>query len=149
MNCKALLSIFAVITSLTFPGFTVASGLMDRLVFENAWIAEAPPVSKVMVAYMTIHNTGAESVTIVGATSGQYSSIEFHETVHRDGMASMVRHENLNIPANARLELKRGGPHLMLFNPVKALVAGDIVNITFTTSDDSARTVSVTVKSAK
>lgn len=149
MNTKALSSLFALITSLILPGLAVATGLTDKLVIENAWIAEAPPVSKVMVAYMTIRNTGSKPVEIVSATSGQYSSIEFHETVQRNGMASMIRHESLHIAAHAELELRRGGPHLMLFNPAKALVAGDTVNITFTTSDDTDRTVAVTVKSAK
>ena len=97
------------------------------LVIQDAWIAEAPPVSKVMVAYMTVKNTGPTAIEIIRAESEIYSSIEFHETVHEDGMARMIRHDSLNISANSRLELKRGGPHLMLFNPVKVLKAGDTV----------------------
>ncbi len=57
---------------------------------DGAWIAEAPPVSKVMVAYLTITNTGTDSVDIVHAASDLYSSIEFHETIHDGGMARMV-----------------------------------------------------------
>lgn len=120
-----------------------------NLVIEDAWIAEAPPVSKVMVAYMTVKNTGPKAIEIIRAESDIYSSIEFHETVHEDGMARMIRHDSLNISANNRLELKRGGPHLMLFNPVKTLRAGDTVNIKLTTKDNTTKTISVTVKKAK
>ena len=119
------------------------------LVIQDAWIAEAPPVSKVMVAYMTVKNTGPTAIEIIRAESEIYSSIEFHETVHEDGMARMIRHDSLNISANSRLELKRGGPHLMLFNPVKALKAGDTVKIKLTTKDNHSKTISVAVQKAQ
>lgn len=118
-------------------------------VIQEAWIAEAPPVSKVMVAYMTIKNTGSTAIEIIKAESESYSSIEFHETVHEDGMARMIRHGSLKISADSKLELKRGGPHLMLFNPVKAFRAGDTVNINLTTKDNKNKTITVTVKKAQ
>jgi copper(I)-binding protein len=119
------------------------------LVIQDAWIAEAPPVSKVMVAYMTIKNTGSTAIEIIKAESESYSSIEFHETVHEDGMARMIRHGSLKISADSKLELKRGGPHLMLFNPAKAFRAGDTVNINLTTKDNKNKTITVTVKKAQ
>ena len=66
----------------------------STLIAENAWISEAPPVSRVMVAYMTLKNTGPQEIEIVRAESDLYSSIEFHETIHQDGMARMVRHDS-------------------------------------------------------
>jgi len=119
------------------------------LLVENAWIAEAPPVSKVMVAYMTLKNTGPDSIIIIRAESDLYSSIEFHETVHENGMARMIRHDSLNIPANANFELKPGGPHMMLFNPVKPLKAGEVVSIKLTTVNNISLKVSVPVKKAQ
>ncbi|NOQ69957.1 MAG: copper chaperone PCu(A)C [Gammaproteobacteria bacterium] len=118
----------------------------STLLIEDAWIAEAPPVSKVMVAYMTVKNTGSNDIKIIRAESDLYSSIEFHETIHEDDMARMIRHDSLKISANNKLELKRGGPHLMLFNPTKRLKAGDTVNIKFTTNNNTTKTVSVAVK---
>lgn len=120
-----------------------------NLVIEEAWIAEAPPVSKVMVAYMTIKNTGSTAIEIIRAESDMYSSIEFHETVHEDGMARMVRYDSLTISASSKLELKRGGPHLMLFNPVKTLKAGDSVTIKLLTKDNMTISVSVPVIKAQ
>ena len=118
----------------------------STLLIEDAWIAEAPPVSKVMVAYMTVKNTGSNDIEIIRAESDLYSSIEFHETIHEDDMARMIRHDSLKISANNKLELKRGGPHLMLFNPTKRLNAGDTVNIKFTTKNNTTKTISVAVK---
>ena len=149
MNIKNSLSILLVITGLIFPLFATATEPENNLLIGNAWIAEAPPVSKVMVAYLTFKNTGPKPMEITAASSDQYSSIEFHETIEKDGMATMIRHDSLTIPAHGQYELKPGGPHLMLFNPVKPIMAGDTVNITFGTSDNTAKTVSIAVKKAQ
>ena len=121
----------------------------STLIAENAWISEAPPVSRVMVAYMTLKNTGPQEIEIVRAESDLYSSIEFHETIHQDGMARMVRHDSLIIAANDKIELKRGGAHLMLFNPGKRLTAGDTVTIKLTTKNNTSKTILVKVKKAQ
>jgi copper(I)-binding protein len=122
----------------------------DKLItIDDAWIAEAPPTARVMVGYMTIKNSSTQAIDIIKASSSMYSSIEFHETVHREGMARMLRHDSLNIPANGSVQLKPGGKHLMLFNPEKALKAGDTVAITFITKDKTSMTIDVHVEKTK
>ena len=116
---------------------------------QHAWIAEAPPVSNVMVAYLTLKNNTSNDIELVSAQSDVYSSIEFHETRHENGVARMIRHRTLNIPANSLLELRRGGKHLMLFNPTQRLKAGDAVVIKFTTKNNQEKSVSVIVKKAQ
>ncbi len=145
MYKKTLCALTLLITSFTNP---LHAGEADISV-ENAWIAEAPPVSKVMAAYLTINNNGDEAITITKAESEMYSSIEFHETIHEHGMAKMIHHDALKIPAHGSIQLKRGGKHLMLFNPVRHLKAGDTVNIKLSTSGHSTKTVSITVKKAQ
>jgi len=120
-----------------------------KISVENAWIAEAPPVSKVMVAYMTINNNSDEAIDLINAESDLYSSIEFHETLHENGMARMVRWGELTIPANGSIQLKRGGKHFMMFNPTKRLKAGDKVDIKLTTAKDTSKTITITVEKAQ
>lgn len=145
MKHKALIPLLLII--LCF--FKSAYANDSTLLVENAWIAEAPPVSKVMVAYMTLKNTGQKAIEIVSAESDLYSSIEFHETVHEDGIAKMMRHSSLSIEPNKSLQLKRGSLHLMLFNPTKRLEAGDTVSIRITTGDNISQTILVPVKKAQ
>jgi len=116
---------------------------------KNAWIAEAPPVSKVMVAYMTIKNNSDKAVAITKAESKLYGSIEFHESIDEDGMSRMIRYDALNVPAHGSIQLKRGGKHFMLFNPTRHLKAGDMVNIKLTTDKNASKTISITVKKAQ
>lgn len=146
---KHLLSLLFLLS--VFPASLVAEEQNPpcNLIIENAWIAEAPPVSKVMVAYMTIKNIDAQTVKIVRAESGVYSSIEFHETKYEDGMARMIRHSGLTIPAHSSIELKRGAKHFMLFNPTKPLKAGDTVSIKLTTENNTSKTISVPVKKSQ
>lgn len=128
---------------------SVAYADISDLHIENAWIAEAPPVSKVMVGYMKLTNKGSEAIVIKQAKSDLYSSIELHETLHQDGMASMIRYESIDIPANSHIELKPGGKHLMMFNPVKTLHAGDTVNIKFVTNNNKEKSFPVKVKKSQ
>ncbi len=146
MKSKRLTALILIISAFSNPVFADITNHENKLLIENAWIAEAPPVSKVMVAYLTLINAGPNAIEIIRAESDLYSSIEIHETIHKDGMASMVRHDSLIIAANNKLELKPGGPHLMLFNPAKRLKAGDVVTITFTANNNTTKTVSVPVK---
>lgn len=145
-----LLAIAAFISTYTGQAYA-GQALADNhpLIIDNAWIAEAPPVSKVMVAYMAIKNPGSEDLEIIHAESDVFSSIEFHETVHEDDMAKMVHHDSLQIDTGSKLELKPGGPHLMLFNPVRRLRAGDTVDIELMLYNRQTFTITVPVKKAQ
>ena len=150
MNTRAKTTFFLSLLSLIcITSFAAVAAAGNALSISNAWIAEAPPVSKVMVAYMSISNSSDEDLEIIHASSDTYSSIEFHETIHEDGMARMVRHDSLQIDAHSNIELKRGGPHLMLFNPTRRLKAGDSVEIELTLYNRQTISISVPVKKAR
>lgn len=97
----------------------------NKLEIDDAWIAEAPPVSKVMAAYMEIENETQQDRQAVAMQCKEFERAEFHRTVDKDGMASMEHQKVLNIPANSELELRPGGYHIMLFTPARSFKAGD------------------------
>ena len=130
----------------TLFGITAHAG--SALVFENVWIAEAPPVSKVQAAYMNIKNTGDKDQKLVSAKSDDFGSIEFHRTIEKEGMASMQHQPYLLVPAGGELTLKPGDYHMMLFRPARKLRAGDESSIQFQLADDSQVTVTAVVKKA-
>jgi copper(I)-binding protein len=118
------------------------------IVFEDAWIAEAPPVSKVLAAYMVIKNTGDEDMKVISAQSDDFGSIEFHRTVDADGMASMQHQPFLAIPAGDSLVLEPGGYHMMLFKPARKLRAGDESGFQFKLENGKLVNVKARVKKA-
>ena len=111
-----------ILLSTLFGHYAIAD---DKLEINDAWIAEAPPVSKVMAAYMEIENDTGQARQAVSMQCGEFERAEFHRTVEKDGMARMEHQQVLNIAADSELKLEPGGYHIMLFNPARALVAGD------------------------
>lgn len=112
----------------------------------DAWIAEAPPVSTVMAAFMRVHNPDANQVKIVGVQSDQFSDVQMHLSKEENGIARMLPQKNLVVPARGDLVLQQGGYHLMMFNPVSPLVAGNKVTLNITFADGSQLLVVAEVK---
>ena len=100
----------------------------DKLEIDDAWIAEAPPASTVMAAYMEIENETGQDRQAVSMQCDEFAGAGFHRTVEKDGMARMEHQQVLNIPAHSELKLEPGGYHIMLFDPARHLLAGDKTN---------------------
>ena len=118
----------------------------SSLTFKRAWIAEAPPVSKVLAAYMEITNGSDKTVIIDSMKSKDFKKIEFHRTIQENDKARMQHQKSLSIPASGMLKLEPGSYHLMLFNPVRTMSAGDSATFTVSTADNQQYEISVTVK---
>ena len=103
----------------------------------DAWIPEAPPVSTVMAGFMILHNPDVDAVKIVAVQSEQFADVQMHLSLEENGIAKMLPQKMLIVPAQGSLQLKPGSYHLMLFNPVAPLKAGDKVtlNIRFENGD--------------
>jgi len=114
----------------------------------DAWIPEAPPMSTVMAGFMTIHNPDANDVKIVSVQSEQFEEVQMHLSVTEKGIARMLPQKILIIPAQGDLQLKQGSYHLMLFNAISPLKAGDKVALTINLADGSKLPVIAEVKKA-
>ena len=112
----------------------------------DPWIAEAPPVARVMAAYMTISNSGSTPVQLLSAASHAFEKIEIHQTAMHGGMAHMMAHATLPVEQASRVVLKPGGFHLMLIQPVQPLRAGDQVDLELLFDSGETVTVTATVR---
>ena len=140
------LIIFVLLVSLSSAVLAHKDG---GIVVKDAWVREAPPVSPVLAAYMTIENHTGEVKSLTSVTSSAFRKIEIHQTIYKDGMASMEGQDKLTISAEGKIELTPGGTHLMLINPVKKLKAGDTVSFVLNFDNGSKSIVSATVKKAR
>ncbi len=112
------------------------------------WVRAAPPTAPVMAAYLVLHNTDQDDLTLVGASSSQFSSVEIHRTYMENGMARMALQEQLVIPAKGQVKLVPGGLHIMLIGPHAPLVEGAQVSIDLLFADGSTITVTAPVRRA-
>lgn len=106
------------------------------------YVQAAPPNAKVLAAYMGLRNAGTKNVVVVGASSPEFARVEMHRTVLHGDQAHMEATKELALPAQASLELKPGGWHLMLIEPKKRLPAGAAVSLRLHLQDGG--TVAVT-----
>ena len=97
----------------------------DGLVVSDAWVREAPPGASVMAAYATLKNSGAKPIRLEGASGADFSSVEMHRTLMQDGTMRMLAEKSLPLPPGVSVKFEPGGLHLMLFDPRRALKAGD------------------------
>jgi len=132
---------------LMLPSSQAASNSL--LNFENAWIAEAPPVSKVMAAYVIIHNPDDSSREITSVSSPCFENIEIHRSTNENGMARMVYLPSLVIPASGKITLEPGSYHMMLFNPKKKLTSGDQCQLSFQLADKKTLNTTAIVKKSE
>jgi len=87
------------------------------------------PGRKASVAYLTLHNHSSNPVELTGVTSPQFGRVELHETALENGIARMRALTSISVDGNANVELAPGGKHLMLFEPVTALLPGNTVSL--------------------
>lgn len=142
---KATEKFLIVILALFHSSYGIAS---DKLEIDDAWIAEAPPVSKVMAAYMDIENETPHDRQATSMQCSEFKRAEFHRTVENDGIASMQAQQVLNIKAGSTLELAPGGYHIMLYNPARRLQAGERINCSMTFDDGTTTDFELAIKKA-
>ena len=126
----------------------LCAGADEPLEVDDAWIAEAPPVSRVMAAYMEIENESDEDREATSIQCAEFERAEFHRTTEKDGVAGMEHLTALQIPANSELELEPGGVHVMLFNPARRFKAGDSTTCSLAFDDGTALPFTLEVKKA-
>lgn len=104
---------------LTFAGaMTLAPALLAEstsVSIENAWVRALPPVQQTTAAYLTLNNSGATPLRVVGATVAGAGKVEIHISREVDGLVRMEQLTTLEVAPQATYALAPGGTHLMLF----------------------------------
>jgi copper(I)-binding protein len=117
----------------------------ETLEIHDPWTPEAPP-GRMMAGFMTLHNTGTKPIVITGAESDRFDRVEIHTMTMVDGVMRMRRLERLPIAPGETIQLKSGGIHLMLIQPLGPLVRGDTIEITLVTEDGQRLKLASTVR---
>ncbi len=112
----------------------------------RAWSPEAPPVVKVLAAYMILENNSASNINITAIHSPDFDKVEIHSISSKNGMMSMVKQEHLSIPAGKVVSLHPGELHIMLIGPRKVFRDGDIISLVLTLDNGEQQPVDVPVR---
>jgi copper(I)-binding protein len=80
-------------------------------------------------AYMLLRNTGNTSDRLLRVESDVAYSVELHISELQNGVMSMRRVNDLEVPAKGEVILEPGGLHIMLINLNQDLVQGEDVQL--------------------
>ena len=116
-----------------------------ELTISAPWVREAPPGAAAMAAYMILKNPGTTEQILTAISSPISDNIQMHNTVHNNGVASMVQQPTLSIPAGGQLAFAPGGYHIMIMDPTP-LKVGDKAPFTLQLQDGSTITVEAEVR---
>ncbi|MEM1147742.1 MAG: copper chaperone PCu(A)C [Pseudomonadota bacterium] len=99
------------------------------LSYTDAFVTEPVGDRDVTSGGVTLSVAGGD-VALTGASSPSFDAIELHTMSMSDGQMQMRMVEKFDIADGERLELKRGGNHLMMFGIKDGVVSGETVDIT-------------------
>ena len=123
-----------------------SDGQSAKVVVKDPWLQESPPGQTITAAYMRLENHGSSEAVLVSASTSVARVVEIHKVVVEDGLMKMRKLDQLVIPANASLELKPGGFHLMVIGVNKDLKEGDEAKLVLKFADNTEKTIVVPVK---
>ncbi len=122
MSLERRMQLATYIVSLQHPDST-------QVEVRDVWVGESIPGTDSTGAWLTIVNGGAADAVVEVQVEGVRRA-RLHAMQHADGMMTMVRLEELDLPAGSEVSLAAGGNHIMLERLDEPLVAGDSVQIT-------------------
>ena len=105
------------------------------------------PGNTVTSGYTKITNNTDVTISIDSITSPDFETVEIHETIIVNGIARMIEIEQLTIPANNDIVLKRGGKHFMFFDPTKNINIGQNIKLNIKLSNNENLKFEVPAKS--
>lgn len=124
-----------------------ASHASAELTVEEGHVRELIPGAASTAAYMTLHNTGTESLLLKSITSPAAGKITLHNTMNHNGMLHMMGMDSLDIPAGGAVVLQEGAIHMMLEEPTQPLQAGTSVELTLHFANGTTQTLLLPVRS--
>lgn len=90
----------------------------------NATIKALPPGAKVTAMYLKVKNNTKKPITLERINGKFAENFEIHDMKTENGVMKMIKLNNVLIEENSELILKKGGKHIMVFDPLKPIIPG-------------------------
>ncbi len=137
------LSLFA--AGLMFSAGVFAAGVADNVSVQDPYVRLAPPNAPATGAFMVIKNNGDKDIKVLKADNPASRVTELHTHLNEGGVMKMRPVAAIDIKAKGEAVLKPGSLHVMLIGLKAEMKEGDVVPVTLTFDDGSAKTVDAKV----
>lgn len=88
-------------------------------------------------AYGLFKNKSDKDINLSIVKADGFKVVEMHETKEVDGMMKMQKINSISIKKSQKFEMKPGGYHIMLFEPIKDFKIDEVVQVTFSANGES------------
>jgi copper(I)-binding protein len=140
--------VFRPLPLLTLGAVLATPALADPLTLEDAWVRALPPTQSVTAGYLTVTNSGNDTVRIVGAEAGGAGRTELHESRAEGSAMRMVAVEALPLAPGESARFAPGGLHMMLKDLERMPAPGDSVRLCLLTDDGGRSCTDAAVRRA-
>ena len=122
----------------------------DRdLLIENAWTRASTDIGGSAEVYLTLSNTSAKTIDLIGVRTDLASIEILHKTfVGSNGAPRMSAIPELRVEPGASVTLEPGGLHVMLIDLEKPLAEGNTLPLRLTFYDGDDLTIEVPILGA-
>lgn len=103
----------------------------SSLKIEDARIFAPLKGTNATAGYAVLTNTTTKTVVVKIDHVDSFKASELHKTIMTEGRMKMEKMEQVNIEPGKSFELKPGGNHIMLFDPLKEIKANDHLKVFF------------------
>ena len=115
----------------------------------DPWGRATPAGADVGAGYMTIANSGATPIRLIGGTTDVANAVEVHTMSMENGVMQMRQlGDGLEVPAHGSVTLKPGGDHLMLVGLKRQLKEGESVAVTLDFDKGVVLPINLAIKAA-
>ncbi|PXF31351.1 hypothetical protein WH50_10520 [Pokkaliibacter plantistimulans] len=111
---------------------SLSSLAMADVTVTDGYARATPPGASNSAAFMTLHNSADQPVTVTSVSSSSAGVAELHNHTNNNGMMEMRHVEGITIPAKGEIQLKPGGYHVMLMQLKHPLQEGQQVELELT-----------------
>lgn len=145
--------LFAAITGIALFSFACSSTAdntptpdpVSAITVSDSWVR--PGIDPTAI-YLTISNSGSQTVTLTGVDASWADEIAMHETVNDDGFLMMVHMPSISILAGSSVTFEPGGMHLMAQDVHNTISEGDTLELALLTADGTRISFSAVARGA-
>jgi len=132
--------------SLFVPAAMLLSTAAQAVTVEDAWSRATPPNAPTAAIYARLKNPGGQADRLVAVEGDIGAMLHLHH-VERDGSVQRMRASaGVDVPAGGVVDLRPGGDHVMIMQPVHPLTAGERFPVTFVFEHAGRLRIDVQVK---
>ncbi|VAW98902.1 hypothetical protein MNBD_GAMMA22-1359 [hydrothermal vent metagenome] len=118
----------------------------DLITLSDAWVADAPPNSKMYAGYLSIKNHSDKTFELITVSSPMFKKIEIHKTQIINNIARMIEQNGLTINKKSATLFTSGDLHLMMIEPKSTIKLGNKITLTFKFKNTLVKSITATVK---